>query len=178
MAISESPRQRWLVRIDPQFYRDVELVDACDLRARYAYFDSLFYLAAEDGPGGVYPMTEVDREFGREAREVVGQLLSFGLWQDATLGFAVIPYDGCCVTPERRLSIPPVVRLAVYSRDGWRCVSCGSAKRLTLDHIFPWILGGSDTEDNLQTLCRSCNCRKGARVLCLCPGCGSIPHSR
>ena len=115
---------------------------------------------------------------GREAREVVGQLLSFGLWQDATLGFAVIPYDGCCVTPERRLSIPPEVRLAVYSRDGWRCVSCGSAKRLTLDHIFPWILGGSDTEDNLQTLCRSCNCRKGARVLCLCPGCGSIPHSR
>lgn len=159
-----APRQRWLVRIDPEIYRDVELVDACDRRARFAYFGSLFYLAVGDGPSGIYPAGEVVREFGREAAEVSAQLLSFGLWGDAALGFLVVPYAGCCVIPDQRLSISPKVRLAIYERDGWRCVSCGSGDDLTLDHIHPWILGGSDEPANLQTMCRPCNCRKGARV--------------
>jgi hypothetical protein len=64
----------------------------------------------------------------------------------------------------KRKPIPPRVRLLVYERDGWRCVQCGSIEDLTIDHIYPWILGGTDTADNLQTLCRPCNCRKGARV--------------
>jgi len=34
---------------------------------------------------------EVAREFGREAAEVTAQLLGFGLWNDAALGFFVIP---------------------------------------------------------------------------------------
>jgi len=152
------------VRIDPEIYRDIELVDACDRRARFAYFDSLFFLAAGDGPNGMYPAGEVAREFGREAAEVTAQLLGFGLWNDAALGFFVIPYAGCRVIPDRRLPIPPEIRLAVYGRDGWRCVTCGSADDLTLDHIAPWILGGSDGAENLQTMCRPCNCRKGARV--------------
>lgn len=161
-----APRQRWLVRIDPEIHRDVELVDACDRRARFAYFDSLFYLAAGDGPGGMYPAGEVAREFGREAGEVTSQLLSFGLWSDAALGFFVAPYAGCRVIPDQRLPIRLEVRLAVYERDGWHCVNCGSRDDLTLDHILPWILGGSDQPGNLQTMCRPCNCRKGARVLC------------
>lgn len=160
-----SPRG-WLVRIDPEIYVDVDLHAACDRRARFAYLDSLFYLAGREGPGGLYPAAEVDREFGREAAQVTTQLLDFGLWTDAALGFFVAPYNGCRVVPERRLPIPPEVRFAVYSRDGWRCVFCGSRKRLTLDHVYPWSLGGPDTEDNLQTLCRSCNSRKGARILC------------
>ena len=32
------------------------------------------------------------------------------------------------------------------------------------DAIHPYSLGGEDTFDNLQTLCRPCNSRKGARV--------------
>lgn len=63
-----------------------------------------------------------------------------------------------------RAKIPAVVRLAVYKRDGWACLSCGTGDDLTLDHLLPWSLGGADTEDNLQTLCRPCNSRKGARV--------------
>ena len=172
-----APRQRWLVRIDPQINMDLDLHDACDIRARFAYMDSLFYLATGDGPDGLYPATEVAREFGREAAEVTIQLLGFGLWSDAALGFFVIPYAGCRVIPDRRLPIPPEIRLTVYERDGWCCVNCGSTDDLTLDHITPWILGGGDGPENLQTMCRPCNCRKGARVLCPCRGCGSTPHS-
>lgn len=65
---------------------------------------------------------------------------------------------------DERAPIPPSLRLAVYERDGWRCVECGSIDRLSLDHIYPWSLGGSDEFGNLRTLCRSCNSRKGARV--------------
>ncbi len=63
-----------------------------------------------------------------------------------------------------RPGIPAALRRVVLDRDEHRCVSCGSADDLTLDHIRPWSLGGEDTEDNLRTLCRPCNSRKGARV--------------
>lgn len=63
-----------------------------------------------------------------------------------------------------RKPIPKHVRAAVYERDGYECRKCGAADDLTLDHIFPWSLGGSDTEENLQVLCRPCNSRKRARV--------------
>lgn len=60
--------------------------------------------------------------------------------------------------------ISPRLRRAVHDRDGWICVDCGDTEDLTLDHIHPWSKGGDDTFDNLRTLCRSCNSRKGARV--------------
>lgn len=63
-----------------------------------------------------------------------------------------------------RKAIPDALRQAVYDRDGNACLHCGATERLSLDHIHPWSLGGPDTLDNLQTLCRSCNSRKGARV--------------
>jgi 5-methylcytosine-specific restriction endonuclease McrA len=64
-----------------------------------------------------------------------------------------------------REPIPVELRFFVFERDNYRCVQCESTEDLTIDHIYPRIRGGADTEDNLQTLCRSCNCRKGARVL-------------
>lgn len=63
-----------------------------------------------------------------------------------------------------RKNIPREVREFVYARDGHACKICGATDLLSLDHIHPWSLGGADTVDNLQTLCRSCNSRKGARV--------------
>jgi hypothetical protein len=63
-----------------------------------------------------------------------------------------------------RATIPEDIRAAVYVRDGGRCQKCGTDKNLTMDHRHPWSLGGPDTVENLQVLCRSCNSRKGARA--------------
>lgn len=51
----------------------------------------------------------------------------------------------------------------IWDRDGWQCVTCGTSKDLTVDHIIPVSKGGTDDDDNLQTMCRSCNSRKGNR---------------
>ena len=66
--------------------------------------------------------------------------------------------------PRSRRHIPDSLRLAVYERDGWKCLHCSTPERLSLDHIHPYSLGGADTLENLQTLCRPCNSRKGAKV--------------
>lgn len=63
-----------------------------------------------------------------------------------------------------RRKIPQRVRELVYRRDGYACVECQSQDNLSLDHIHPWSMGGSDDPANLQTLCRPCNSRKGARI--------------
>jgi len=65
---------------------------------------------------------------------------------------------------QARRKISPEVREQVYRRDKYRCVTCSSRERLTLDHIHPWSLNGPDDPENLQTMCQPCNSRKGARV--------------
>ena len=41
------------------------------------------------------------------------------------------------------------------------CVWCGTKEDLTVDHIIPFRQGGARvSEDNIQTLCRSCNSEK------------------
>lgn len=66
--------------------------------------------------------------------------------------------------PRSREPISKKLRKAVYERDHYRCVECGATDHLSLDHIIPWSLGGEDTMENLQTMCRSCNSRKGNRL--------------
>ncbi len=56
------------------------------------------------------------------------------------------------------------IRAIVFERDGHLCQHCGTTERLSLDHIYPKSLGGSDEIDNLQTLCVSCNSRKGTSI--------------
>ena len=62
---------------------------------------------------------------------------------------------------KRRIS-----RRALFARDGWRCVYCGTAGgRLTLDHVVPRSRGGDSVWENVVTACAPCNLRKGDRTL-------------
>ena len=67
--------------------------------------------------------------------------------------------------------VPPAVqrkisRRALFARDGWRCVYCGtSGGRLTLDHVMPRSRGGESSWENVVTSCAPCNLRKGDRLL-------------
>ena len=58
------------------------------------------------------------------------------------------------------------VRRKVFERDGWRCVECGKAGRLEVDHITPLQREpGQDPYDphGLQSLCRQCHIAKTRR---------------
>lgn len=55
-------------------------------------------------------------------------------------------------------------RRRIYDRDGHKCVVCGSIDHLTIDHITPVSKGGDSSDDNLRTLCKSCNSSKGNRA--------------
>ena len=63
----------------------------------------------------------------------------------------------------RRYSLTKEVREAVWERDGGKCVECLAKENIHYDHIIPFSLGGSNTIDNLQILCASCNLSKGNR---------------
>lgn len=63
-----------------------------------------------------------------------------------------------------RRSLKQGVRTKVFERDEYTCQECGARKQLAVDHIHPVAKGGLTVLDNLRTLCRTCNSRKGARV--------------
>ena len=67
----------------------------------------------------------------------------------------------------RRVPIPAALRRHVYSRDGYRGHRGRKGRRvlLTIDHVFPVALGGTNDVANLVTACRPCNLAKGARRL-------------
>lgn len=75
---------------------------------------------------------------------------------------AALAADADDAEAPRRRPIPRAVRLAVFERDGGRCVECGSAFDLQYDHVIPLALGGAGTAGNLQLLCAACNRAKGA----------------
>lgn len=57
-------------------------------------------------------------------------------------------------------------RMSIYARDGFSCVYCQSGvedehgRGLTLDHVQPCELGGTNSPSNLVTCCNSCNSSK------------------
>ncbi len=45
----------------------------------------------------------------------------------------------------------------ILDRDGNRCLLCGEAESLTLQHVWPHSVGGETSPRNLVTLCAPCN---------------------
>ncbi|HEY6779913.1 MAG TPA: HNH endonuclease signature motif containing protein [Thermoleophilaceae bacterium] len=64
----------------------------------------------------------------------------------------------------RREPLPRELRLAVWERDGGRCVECEGDFELQFDHIIPVVLGGATSLENLQLLCAPCNRAKGGAL--------------
>ncbi len=48
----------------------------------------------------------------------------------------------------------------IFERDGFACKKCGATEELEIDHVHPWSKGGSEKDENLQTLCWDCNNEK------------------
>lgn len=65
--------------------------------------------------------------------------------------------------------IRPEKRRAIYVRDNLACVYCGAhldeGIELTLDHLHPQELGGSNEAKNLVTACKQCNSSKGSKTV-------------
>jgi 5-methylcytosine-specific restriction endonuclease McrA len=47
---------------------------------------------------------------------------------------------------------------------GSKCLKCGATEKITLDHVIPIVMGGSNTADNVQPLCKSCNSKKHDKI--------------
>jgi hypothetical protein len=75
----------------------------------------------------------------------------------------------CGRLPEDSREIPLGLRFRVLHRDRFKCVLCGDHPArnaecvLHVDHLIPWSKGGKTREDNLRTLCATCNVGRGSR---------------
>jgi hypothetical protein len=57
------------------------------------------------------------------------------------------------------------IRMAVFQRYGKKCLKCSREHNICLDHVIPVYLGGENSLDNLQPLCKPCNSEKGATTV-------------
>lgn len=60
----------------------------------------------------------------------------------------------------RSRHIPREVRQRIWQRYSGQCADCRATTYLEFDHIVPVAKGGSNSENNVQLLCRNCNSRK------------------
>jgi 5-methylcytosine-specific restriction endonuclease McrA len=70
--------------------------------------------------------------------------------------------------PRKRKAISKKLRLLILERDGYRCCLCGRTARetkLEVDHKIPVAKGGTDSLNNLWTLCIDCNRGKSDLIL-------------
>jgi hypothetical protein len=80
-----------------------------------------------------------------------------------------VPITG--LTPEDRRGVPLKLRYRVLVRDNFRCTLCGRSPALEhgvclhVDHIVPYARGGKTVEENLRTLCETCNWGKGVEQI-------------
>ncbi|WP_316886341.1 HNH endonuclease [Ralstonia thomasii] len=94
-----------------------------------------------------------DGNCGYVIQEVISSLREAGL-------YAYTP-----ATKRKKAVIPQSLRQQVFERDAYRCLCCGSHLDLRADHVVPESEGGAASLENLQTLCLSCNSRKGTKTI-------------
>lgn len=58
----------------------------------------------------------------------------------------------------------------IKSKQNCQCNICGKIESLHRDHIIPLSKGGAFTKGNVQGLCKSCNSKKGNKILSLSGG--------
>lgn len=61
------------------------------------------------------------------------------------------------------MAVSKRLRFEIFRRDGFKCRYCGlvaGETELTIDHVVPRTLGGSDDPSNLVTACKDCNAGK------------------
>lgn len=61
------------------------------------------------------------------------------------------------------MAVSKRLRFEIFRRDGFKCRYCGlvaGETELTIDHVVPRTLGGSDDPTNLVTACKDCNSGK------------------
>ena len=60
--------------------------------------------------------------------------------------------------PKPSRTIPQDVKIAVAVRDQGLCQHCGtSTGPMQYDHVIPYSMGGDNSVENIQLLCRRCN---------------------
>lgn len=65
----------------------------------------------------------------------------------------------------KRKNFSQTKRKMIYNRANGRCQLCGRKilyEEMTVDHIVPLAMNGSNSDDNLQCACKSCNAQKAA----------------
>lgn len=56
-----------------------------------------------------------------------------------------------------KANIPNTIRKSVYRRDGYRCAICDNTQTIQIHHYIPRGKGGSNSPQNLITLCSTCH---------------------
>jgi HNH endonuclease len=118
-------------------------------------------------PRGFIPRDVTERFAGAAVQRRAAVLVDVELWRPHAGGWLVCDDRELFrwgAGPGAAAWIPRRVREAVFARDNHACVLCGTPEDLTIDHVYPRLLGGDDCDGNLQTLCRSHNSSKGART--------------
>jgi len=82
------------------------------------------------------------------------------------LAIVVIPGATAPAATKRSRSIPQDVKIAVAVRDEGLCQHCGtSTGPMEYDHVIPYSMGGDNSVENIQLLCRRCNAAKSNRYV-------------
>lgn len=76
---------------------------------------------------------------------------------------SVVRLDRFIKSPRKKILL---TRKNIIIRDGGTCCYCNSTRGpMTVDHIIPKNMGGSDSWENMVCACERCNNKKGGRTL-------------